>query len=154
MNSSVPDIPAAAGKIRNTAVEDPQAVSAWGAASVVGLRRRSNQDRYLRHGATFVVVDGMGGMSGGSEAAGIAVESVVSHIWASQDRVPLTRWESMVRAVNKDVRNTLQKLGFTKAGCTLTLATVEPGRVVVAHVGDSRLYEYEATHGCTAPADV
>ena len=118
-------------------------VSAWGVSSVVGLRRRSNQDRYLQHGATFAVADGMGGLSGGSEASTSAVESVVSHLSTLSLGAPLTRWDAMVRAVNQEVRAKIQRLGFANAGCTLTIATVEPDRVVVAHVGDSRLYDYE-----------
>ena len=122
-------------------------VSAWGASSVVGLRRRSNQDRYLRHGPTFGVADGMGGLSGGSEASSCVVESTLRRVAELDSGVPLTHWESVVRSVNREARQQLQELGFHSAGCTLTLANVEPGRVVAAHVGDSRLYDLEPSTG-------
>ena len=128
-------------------VERSQAVLAWGASSVVGLRRRSNQDRCFQHGPTFGVADGMGGLPGGAEASNSAVESVVRRVAALEVGAPLTKWESMVRSVNEDTRNRLEALGLRGAGCTLTLATVEPGRVVVAHVGDSRLYDLEPRTG-------
>ena len=120
---------------------------AWGASSVVGLRRRSNQDRYLQHGLTFGVADGMGGLSGGMEASGRTVESIVGHMASLEPGAPLTSWESMVRSVNSDVRNQLQELGFPSAGCTLTAASVEPNRVIAVHVGDSRLYDYASCTG-------
>ena len=123
--------------------ECPQGVSAWGASSVMGLRRRSNQDRYLQQGNTFAVLDGMGGLAGGSEASNCAANAASRHLAALHLGAPLTKWESMVRSVNREARKELLVLGFDNAGCTLTLVTVEPARVVVAHVGDSRLYDYE-----------
>lgn len=120
---------------------------AWGASSVVGLRRRSNEDRYLQHGFTFGVADGMGGLSGGTEASSRVVESIVGHVASLDSGAPLTRWESMVRSVNSDVRTRLGELGFPRAGCTLTLASVDPNRVIAVHVGDSRLYDYASQTG-------
>ena len=52
-----------------------------------------------------------------------------------------------MRKVNWETRQELLDSGLHNAGCTLTVATVEPDRVVVAHVGDSRLYDYEASTG-------
>ena len=135
------------GEARTGSTECRRAIVAWGASSVVGLRRRSNQDRYFQTGPTFAVADGMGGLSGGAEASGSAVESCVRRIDALDPSAPLTRWEAMVRGVNRDARNELLELGFHNAGSTLTLATVEAGRVVVAHVGDSRLYDFDPHAG-------
>lgn len=144
----IPDnSPAPEGEARTGSAECRRAFVAWGASSVVGLRRTSNQDRYFQTGATFAVADGMGGLSGGSEASSSVVESCVRRIAALNPGAPLTRWESMVRGVNRDARNELVELGFHNAGCTLTVATVEAGRVVVAHVGDSRLYDFEPRAG-------
>ena len=53
----------------------------------------------------------------------------------------------MVRSVNRDVRARVNDLGLAKAGSTLTFVAVEADRVVAAHVGDSRLYEYEPRTG-------
>ena len=128
-------------------VEFRRMVAAWGVSSVVGLRRKSNQDRYLQRGLTFAVADGMGGLAGGSEASSTTVEEVVSCIAGLEAGEPLTRWESVLRSINSEARGRLQELGFDSAGCTLTLAAVEPGRVVVAHVGDSRLYDYQPGTG-------
>lgn len=114
---------------------------------MIGLRRRTNQDRYLHLGSTFAVADGMGGLSGGSEASDCAIGSIQRLFATLAQGAPLTRWEHLVRTVNREVRTRLQEMGFHGAGCTLTLATVEPKRVVVAHVGDSRLYDYDSQTG-------
>ena len=113
----------------------------WGAASCVGLRRRSNEDRYGHKGASFVVADGMGGRSGGAQASERAVVLALKYGAVLGAGATLAEWHALVRIVNVKVRAAMKSQGFTKAGCALTMATVEAGRVVVVHVGDTRLYE-------------
>ncbi len=132
---------------RSPAVGQCQTVSAWGASSVVGLRRKSNQDRYFQQGNTFAVADGMGGLVGGAEASAATVQSIRHNVSELYMRDPLTKWDSLIRTVNRETRQTMLNANFQNAGSTLTVTTVEPERVVVAHVGDSRLYSYRTQTG-------
>lgn len=113
---------------------------AWGGSTSIGLVREHNEDRFGHQGIIFAVADGMGRKGGGCEAAESTLESVFGRESVLGIGAPLKRWRAFVRMVNMDVRLKMEELGFKRAGSTLTLVAVEPDRVVVAHVGDSRLY--------------
>ncbi len=120
------------------------AVESWGAASSIGLRRETNEDRFGRRGDIFAVADGIGGHGGGVEASESALSWALGYAAALSSAAPLRDWTAMVRIANAKVRTAMQDLGHQKAGCTLTMAAVEAGRVVAVHLGDSRLYEFQA----------
>ena len=113
----------------------------WGASSSVGLKRHTNEDRYGHEGASFAVADGMGGRSGGAEAAQRAIVLALKYSNALWEGASPAEWRALVRIVNVKVRAAMKSQGFTKAGCALTMATVEAGRVIAVHAGDTRLYE-------------
>ena len=115
----------------------------WGAASRVGLKRQTNEDRYGHRGASFVVADGMGGHSGGAEASERAVVLALKYGNILGAGASVDEWHALVRIVNVKVRAAMNSRGFKKAGCALTMATVETGRVVAVHTGDTRLYELD-----------
>lgn len=83
----------------------------------------------------------MGGLAAGDEASEWAVESALKYGSALGVGASLDEWSDLVRIVNTRVSIHMRIQGFEKFGCTLTIAAVEPGRVVVAHVGDTRLYD-------------
>ena len=120
------------------------AVESWGAASSIGLRRETNEDRFGRRGDIFAIADGIGGHGGGVEASESALSWALGYAAALSSAAPLRDWTAMVRIANAKVRTAMQDLGHQKAGCTLTMAAVEAGRVVAVHLGDSRLYELRA----------
>ncbi len=128
-------------------------VLSWGAASCVGLRRRANEDRYGHRGASFVVADGMGGLDGGAEAAERAVALALQYGAVLGTGATLAEWRALVRIVNMRVRAAMRSDGFSKAGCALTMATIEAGRVVAVHVGDTRLYEVDRGTLCQRTHD-
>ena len=113
----------------------------WGASSSVGLKRHTNEDRYGHEGASFAVADGMGGRSGGAEAAQRAIVLALKYSNVLWEGASPAEWRALVRIVNVKVRAAMKSQGFTKAGCALTMATVEAGRVIAVHAGDTRLYE-------------
>ena len=116
----------------------------WGASSLVGLKRQTNEDRYGHEGVSFAVADGMGGRRGGAEASERAVVLALKYSNVLGAGASVEEWRALLRIVNVKVRAAMRSQGFTKAGCALTMASVEAGRVVVAHVGDTRLYELDA----------
>ena len=143
-DDTLPDLPWVAAASTPLGLADtPATVSAWGASSSAGLIRRDNEDRFGHQDTTFAVADGMGGLNGGGEASESAIQAVFTRGSTLGEGAPLAEWKSMIRLVNRDVRARMRDMGYTKAGSTLTMATVEPDRVVVAHVGDSRLYELQ-----------
>ncbi len=140
-----PDLPWG-DQIYSSLQDAPSADPAWGGSSSIGQVREHNEDRFGHQGAIFAVADGMGKLGGGCEAAESTLESVFGRGSALGIGTPLKRWRAFVRMVNMDVRSKMEELGFARAGSTLTLVAVEPKRVVVVHVGDSRLY---VLHGGT-----
>ncbi len=123
-----------------------------GQASDTGRVRRYNEDfvesvvpadeTTLRDkGALFLVADGMGGHRAGGVASREAVQSVMKEYYANTD---LSLEESLVQAferANKAVFELAQededKAGM---GTTLVAAVLLGRRLLIANVGDSRLY--------------
>ena len=125
--------------------------SVWqvAARSHVGLKRSSNQDRFLidRHGERFVgvVADGMGGHAGGETASGIALERLAAIL----DDAPLpsaaeaaTLLERGAVEGNEEIRSAgdadpeLRGMGTTLVG----LVVDDTASGAFLNVGDSRLY--------------
>ena len=114
-----------------------------GAASDPGLRRAGNEDRVFADEAAgiFLVVDGIGGHAGGEIAAETAIR-VISERLAHSKGVLQDRVRESIAAANNEIYNLAQRREECRGmACVLTLAAAaEDGRVVVGHVGDSRLY--------------
>lgn len=117
-----------------------------GVASHTGLVRSSNEDDYLlvggERGLVVAIADGMGGAVGGAEASRTAVRA-----FAAQAADPRSRAEASERlrrgfaAANERVREVAATVpSLREMGTTLTAVILEPGRAVLGHVGDSRLY--------------
>lgn len=104
----------------------------------VGRVRAHNEDAVLLEPPLFAVADGLGGHEAGEVASGIAVQALVEAAPAHADAKALGR---AVRAANREVIKAAREgRGREGMGTTLTTAVVEGGRIVVAHVGDSRAY--------------
>lgn len=109
-------------------------------------RRAENQDRAfaaLIHGgdgpSAFVacVLDGMGGMPKGGEAAGLAAGAFLEAMSQSSDQSLAQRLETAIAAANSAVWEWLRGEG----GTTLTAVAIdERPQVLCVHVGDSRIY--------------
>lgn len=135
----------------------------------VGLQRKANEDSLLLWDLTrggelsdpanisadlqgraylLVVADGMGGEVGGQIASQTAVDAVKRYAQSEFDAGllaepgKLTRW--LARAIEDANRNILERVRQEAAlkgmGTTMTAAMVFPKRLVLVHVGDSRLY--------------
>ena len=118
---------------------------AWGAASHVGMVRQQNEDAFVAEGNVFAVADGMGGHNAGEVASALAVEGLRRAAAAG-----FSAAESLVTAINTTNATIHEASGGLSEqrgmGTTLTALVPlpatdgEPQRVVVANVGDSRIY--------------
>lgn len=101
-------------------------------------------------GYLLVVADGMGGVSGGEIASGLAVETITSYVnrvmpWFHRHEEG--REEELeqdlrvaVQACQQTVSKAARASEFRRMGTTLTLACILWPRVYVVHAGDSRCY--------------
>jgi serine/threonine protein phosphatase PrpC len=95
-------------------------------------------------GPFLVVCDGMGGVEGGEVAAAIAVAT----IWAEMRDVPIASDPQVyarllrraVRAANRRVVDEGERRGLLGMGTTVSAAGFVGARLVLAQVGDSRVY--------------
>lgn len=108
----------------------------------VGRQRDVNEDRLhvdLVRGI-FIVVDGVGGHAAGGRAADIAVrmlrERLERQTGDTGDRVR----QAITIANNEIFHEAQRRPEWRGMACVLTIAVVEHGRVVIGHVGDTRLY--------------
>jgi serine/threonine protein phosphatase PrpC len=101
-------------------------------------------------GHLFVVADGMGGVSGGQRASGLAVRALARYVlttmpWftnrTDEDDDPGEDLRAALEACQKAVRAAAEaEPGHDRMGTTLTLAYVLWPRLYVIHAGDSRAY--------------
>lgn len=111
----------------------------------VGRQRTVNEDRLHIDPARgiFIVVDGVGGQAAGGRAADIAVvmlrERLERQTGAAADRVR----EAITIANNEIFHEAQQRAEWHGMACVLTVVLVENGRLVVGHVGDTRLYLFK-----------
>ena len=113
-----------------------------GAASDRGLVRGENQDRsYIdEERGVFLVVDGLGGHAAGEKAAETAVEAIGAEL-ASEEGDAEERIRRAITAANNRIAELAEENeAWRGMACVLTLALMDGERVVVGHVGDSRLY--------------
>jgi PPM family protein phosphatase len=125
--------------------------------SDIGPARHMNEDCFVSAEdlGLFVVADGMGGHAAGEVAARVAVESIQNFIRRSHETTDFSwpygidatlsyeanRLKTAVslanRRINRMAENQDDYLGM---GTTVVSALVSDGHLIVAHVGDSRLY--------------
>lgn len=137
------------------------------ARSDIGRRKTNNEDsfgvfgedtpdlRLFQEGALLCVADGLGGHEGGEIASKLAVSIVRDllkqeppHISGYSDEVdernegPLPLLRGAIRRANQSIFQTNKDLMRTRKpmGTTLLAAIIEPKRIYVGNVGDSRCY--------------
>lgn len=117
--------------------------------SITGQVRKANEDSCgfatVPNGELFVVCDGMGGHVGGATASRIAVEQIIQHFQAQL-------YPNVYDALHDALcRANIQILGAADAdpslkgmGTTACIVLVSGNDAYIAHVGDSRIYLFEA----------
>jgi PPM family protein phosphatase len=112
-----------------------------GVATDAGRVRTENQDRSFIdcERGVFLVVDGLGGHAAGEMAAQTAVDVIRRELETPGD--VRQRIRNAIAAANNRICDLAEENeSWRGMACVLTLAMVEDGRVIVGHVGDSRLY--------------
>ncbi len=118
----------------------------------LGQLRQKNEDASGRYqpedaeelaekGAIFVVADGMGGHRGGEIASELAVETVISLYYASNEKEPTkTLAECFTEANKRILEKSASEVDLAGMGTTCTTLVIRGGNAFLAHVGDSRAY--------------
>ncbi len=130
----------------------------YAGATHVGMKRDHNEDNLmlLPEQNLFVVADGMGGHSSGEVASKIAVDTLKSFFEETENDDEITwpfkpdrtlgydenRLASAVKLANRNIFETaLDDVRFKGMGTTFVgVQLTDDKAVVVAHVGDSRVY--------------
>jgi len=113
------------------------------AASHVGRIRASNQDSGYAGTHLFMVADGMGGHAGGDVASSLATQAVTAVADERFDSITVAH-DALVEAV----KNSAQELSdavrshpdLQGMGTTVSALIRYDDKVVIAHIGDSRIY--------------
>jgi PPM family protein phosphatase len=121
-----------------------QSGCAWrsATASDAGRVRAENQDRAYADDqlGIFLVVDGLGGHAAGEKAAETAIDVVRAEL-AGQNGDARDRIRRAITAANNRIfEEAAENETWRGMACVLTLAAISDDKVVVGHVGDSRLY--------------
>lgn len=115
-----------------------------------GLVRRENEDSYsvLPEDGCCIVSDGMGGGSAGEIASQIIVEYLSDAIAGTASDSPGSRKYAIQQAIhgaNRKIREYAKSHGYAQMGATLALLLLDswqPGKALLCHVGDSRIYRF------------
>lgn len=115
----------------------------------VGLVRPHNEDsnRIARtsNGDVFVVCDGMGGHAGGATASRIGVDSVCQYLSEHECDIPQQFLAKALEYANNQIyAQSCSNSELSGMGTTACVALVRDDKVWYAHVGDSRIYYFNA----------
>lgn len=119
----------------------------------LGKMRDNNEDAFVVQNIwddnhlLAVVIDGVGGNEGGEVAAEIAKESIKNYLlkYPNGERVELLK-QAVVFANNMVLEERTKQPQYANMSCVLTavLIEIDKRRINMAHVGDTRLYQYAA----------
>ena len=113
-----------------------------------GRRREINED-YMYASETavgklpnlFIVADGMGGHKAGDYASKTAVEAIVECISENDSGLLVASIKKAIGEANKKVlKEAIIDIEKEGMGTTIVAATIKGEKLIVANVGDSRLY--------------
>lgn len=105
-------------------------------------QRKDNEDSYYinMEKGIYVIADGMGGHENGQLASKTAVNHIVMEAETYQDPLTLEQLEKMFQKTNEAVYQYQEALHEGIMGTTLTVVIIQAQKMLIGHVGDSRLY--------------
>lgn len=122
-----------------------------GARTDLGRVRENNEDKFeffipfgaalqALKGSLVAVADGMGGHAAGQIASELGLKTLIQRYFADTHADVSGALRMAIREANAAVYNTASIPGRDGMGTTVTAAVVRGNQLVVAQVGDSRLY--------------
>jgi protein phosphatase len=129
----------------------------------IGLKRQHNEDSFFlpEEDRLAIVADGMGGHASGEVASKMAVQSVAEHFRATQEEAELTwpykldhsdrfdanRLVTGIKLANLQIYDRAQHDEACHGmGTTIVATLFLDDKVVIGHVGDSRVYRWRDGH--------
>lgn len=130
-------------------------VSFFGACDT-GKARTNNEDNFIAcsiwDGTAILLgaIDGIGGYEGGEVAAEMARDIITQYVTSSDGSDPLNILKQAVTQANNEIFAAKRADALrSKMGCVLSCAIIslDEQRLYMAHIGDSRLYQYTTEGG-------
>lgn len=114
------------------------------AVSHVGKIRSENQDSGYAGRRLFIVADGMGGHAGGDVASAIATKRVAEadQPYQAPEDAEAALVEALLAANSLLAETVFEHNELTGMGTTVSALARVGDRVVIAHIGDSRVYRF------------
>ena len=116
-----------------------------------GQIRANNEDTFIAQNIwdenhiLAVAIDGVGGYDGGESASGLAQKLIVEYLenYSNGERLELLK-QAVIYANNTIFAERKNLQQYSSMSCVLTavLVEVEDRRINMAHVGDTRLYQF------------
>ena len=112
------------------------------AVSHVGKVRANNQDSAYAGRYLFVVADGMGGHAGGDVASAIATKRIseTDQLYTSPNDAEFALKSALLSANSLLAETVFEHSELTGMGTTVSSILRVGDKVVIAHIGDSRVY--------------
>jgi protein phosphatase len=112
------------------------------ASSHIGKIRATNQDSGSVGRHLYVVADGMGGHAGGDVASALAVQhlSRLDRAYSSVDEARETLFTNILEAGRELTSTVEEHPELTGMGTTVSAMIRVGSQMVIAHIGDSRIY--------------
>lgn len=120
-------------------------------ATDMGKIRTNNEDAYIaqyiwdKEHILAVAIDGVGGYDGGEVAAELARKSIIEYLenYPNGERLELLK-QAVISANNTIYAERKNQPQFSNMSCVLTAALIEikERRINMAHIGDTRLYQF------------
>lgn len=114
------------------------------ALSHVGKIRANNQDSGYAGEHLFIVADGMGGHAGGDVASALAIQAIATNDRAfdSVDEAEQVLSAALLEANQELAETVFEHPELTGMGTTVSGLIRVGDKVVIAHIGDSRIYRF------------
>lgn len=116
-----------------------------------GMVRTNNEDTYIcqqiwdDNHILCAAIDGLGGYEGGEVAAELARTTIIRHLedFASKKTGDLLR-DALIEANNEIVSHHKSNPKVAQMGCVASVGIIDlsQGLICIAHVGDSRIYQF------------